>query len=152
MGGPRLYAGIYTLCMRLRAHAQLRGLQANPSLAAHRHRPIQSECTQYVDFKGSLAPNGRVGDDLIALSGGQAFFPSTSDGASPGTMPVAGWPSLAAKPVLLLPATETLTPASGAPALPCAVQQLAADAQCQSQIRAGPGNWYGKVSTTMPVP
>ncbi|KIZ05245.1 hypothetical protein MNEG_2711 [Monoraphidium neglectum] len=99
---------------------------------------------QYVDFSATMS-HPTITDDLVALSGRPAFWPDASAAAPRG--PIAGWPSLGAKPLLLMPASETLAPGErgGGAALPCAAGELVANASCQAAVLASPGLWYAKL-------
>lgn len=91
---------------------------------------------QYADVNGQ-ARYGSVDDDVTALAGRPPFWPATN-----GLPPTTAWPDFGDKPVLLLPAAETL---EGGGALPCTAAQLAADAACQAQVLGAPKLWYPKL-------
>jgi pimeloyl-ACP methyl ester carboxylesterase len=104
--------------------------------------------SQWVEVLGIAAGNG-VGADLARLAGNSSQWHG------------AGWPSYGSKPLLLMPAAQTLEGEGGVP--PGCGLALASNASCQAAALAAPRAWYAKLylayqqslssnTTLLPVP
>lgn len=114
-GGPRMSRGMHLL-----PHATAcKKAHANPAFQSTEQQPNHPQAQWYY-IKTSLTGVPDISDLLSDLAGAQFWH---------GT----GWPSLGAKPVLLLPAADTLR--SGLPA-GCEPEALLASAACQAGVLA----------------